>query len=104
MSLQYKKADELPAWQATVSINGALPDFSSGWTFSVRLGTTATATPTLTKTTGISGAASGVITVAWAANELNIAVGDYVAHLTATRTSDSAEATITEKITISPRL
>lgn len=104
MPLAYKKADELPAWVATVSINGTLPDFSTGWTFTVKLATTATATPTLTKSTGITGAASGVITVAWGTNELSITEQDYLAHLTGTRASDSAQFTVSERITISPRL
>jgi hypothetical protein len=102
--LSYYKSDERPAWQATIYVNGSTESMASGYTFSVKLATSAGASPTLTKTSGITGAAAGVVTVAWASGELNIAVGMYVAHLTATRTSDGAEWTVSELIDIKERL
>ena len=94
--LSYYRSDELPHWQATIQINGTGPDFSSGWTFEVKVGT-------LTKTTNITGAASGVITVAWAASDLDQTPNTYTAQLVATRTSDSAQCTVTELLEIKAR-
>lgn len=99
MPLFYHRGDERPAWVATVSLNGATDDLSSGFTFSVRV-QRGDATPVLTKTTNITGAAGGVVTVAWAENDLDIAPGTYKVLLTATRTSDSLEWTVQDKIEI----
>lgn len=100
MSLTYFEGDERPDWQATVTVNGATDDMSTGYTFSVRVATDLSASAALTKTTNITGAASGVVTVAWAAGELALTPGQYVATLTATRTSDSRNWTISEPLTI----
>lgn len=70
---------------------GALIDFSSGYTFTLKIGTRA-GTTLLTKTTGITGAAgAGVeptgtpnVIITWDAGELNITPGGYVFQLTAT--------------------
>lgn len=102
--LEYHRSDELPQWVATISYNGSLPDFSSGWTFRVVIAEDTESAAVLTKTTGITGATGGVITVAWASAELDIAPGEYVIQLKATRTSDSAEATVADVITIKARL
>lgn len=97
-SLRYTRGDELPAWAETVLLNGAVPDLSSGHTFSVviRDGDVAV----LTKTTNITGSALGVVTVAWADGELDIAPDVYRVVLTVTRTSDSAEWTVQRPIEI----
>jgi len=71
--------------------SGALIDFSSGYSFSLKIGTPGVAA-VLTKTSGITGAAGsgtapgGVpnLVVAWAADELDIAVNTYEWQLTAT--------------------
>lgn len=63
--------------------DNALIDFATGYTFEVKLllGTVVA----LTKTTGITGAATAPnVTVAWAAGELNPTPGRYRLHLTAT--------------------
>lgn len=101
--IRYYKGDERPSWVPTVTINGATDDLSSGYTFTVKLVTDLTATPTVTKTTGITGATGGTATVAWATDELNIAVGEYLAVFTAKRTSDNAEWTVTEQLEIRAR-
>jgi len=63
---------------------GALINFASGYTFECKL-VNAAGTATVTKSAGITGAATSPnITVAWAAGELNIAAGTYQVHLTAT--------------------
>ncbi len=74
--------------------SGALIDMSSGYTFSLRIGTPGS-TALLTKSSGITGAAgSGVepsgtpnVTVAFSAGELNLAAGTYAWQLTATTSS-----------------
>lgn len=105
MALQYRRADELPAWQATATVNGVAPDFSTGHTFSVRLARDSTPTTTaLTKTTNITGASGGVITVAWQADELDLPEGTYRAQLRFTQTTGTLEGTIEETIIIGSRL
>lgn len=99
MALTYHRGDELPQWVATVTINGTAPDLSSGYTFSVTV-RQGDGTAVLTKTTNITGAASGVVTVAWADGDLDIAPGTYRVLLTATRTSDSAEWTVEDQLRI----
>lgn len=103
MALSYASGDERPSWQATVTVNGVAEDMSSGYTFGVTLTNVGTGTVVLTKTTGITGATGGVVTVAWATNELAVAQGSYLAQLVATRTSDSAQWTVDEKVTIRTR-
>lgn len=73
--------------------DGQLIDFSTGYTFDYFRVGLAGATPLLSKATGITGAAgAGVeptgtpnVTVAWAAGDLNIAVGAYSWTLKATK-------------------
>ncbi len=103
MTLRYSRNDELPAWQGTVTINGVAPDLSSGWTFTVRVAVSRDDAAVLTKTTGITGATGGVFTVAWAANDLDIAPGNYVAICIGKRTSDNAEFTVIESLNIGGR-
>lgn len=102
MSLSYFAGDERPDWQATVTVNGTTDNMSSGYTFEVKVATALDATAVLTKTTGITGAANGVVTVSWADGDLAITPGTYVVTLTASRTSDSREWTISETLRILP--
>jgi len=102
MSLIYFQGDERPAWVPTVTVNGVADNMTAGYTFEVKVYADS-ATPLLTKTTNITGGAGGTVTVTWAANELNIAPGAYVAQCKASRTSDSAEWTITEPLQILAR-
>jgi hypothetical protein len=61
-----------------------LIDFSSGYTFSLKVGNPGSAA-LLTKTTNITGAATAPnVTIAWTAGELAIAPGTYTYELTAT--------------------
>lgn len=91
ISTTYTQGAELPdltvEWK---DATGAIINFSSGYTFELRLGIPGSAA-SLTKTTGITGAATAPnVWVAWASSgELNtLAPGFYHAHLRATRTSD----------------
>ena len=102
MSLTYHVGDERPAWIETVTVNGTADNMATGYTFSVKVATALDATAVLTKTTGITGAANGVITIAWTAGELDLDPGTYVAVLTATRTSDGAAWTYVESLRILP--
>jgi hypothetical protein len=105
MSLTYFRADERPAWQATVTVNGVADDLSTGHTFQVKAATAADPdTAVLTKSTGIAGAAGGVVTVSWAPNELDLEPGRYVVQLKVSRTSDAHEWTVRESMLIRPRL
>jgi len=97
--LRYHRGDERPGWVATVTVNGTADNMATGYTFAVRV-QQGDATPVLTKTTNITGAAAGVVTVLWADGDLDIPVGTYKALLVATRSSDSAEWTVQETITI----
>jgi hypothetical protein len=97
MALTYHVGDELPAWTATVTIDDVAPNLSSGYTYSLQL-KQGTGTAVLTKTTNISGSSAGVVTVAWADGDLAQTAGTYRAVLTVTRTSDSAEWTIEDRL------
>lgn len=100
--ISYYAADERPAWQPTITVNGTADDYSTGFTYEVKL-VDSLGTVTLTKTTGITGASGGVITVAWAPNELSIAAGMYTAQLKVSRTADSYEFTLEEPVQIKTR-
>lgn len=99
MALTYHRGDELPQWVATVTVNGTAPDLSTGYTFAVTV-RQGDGTAVLTKTTNITGASAGVVTVAWASDDLDITPGTYRVLLTATRTSDSAEWTVEDQLRI----
>jgi hypothetical protein len=108
MSLEYFQGDERPYWQATVTIEGVGEDMSTGYTFEVNIAATLAATPVLTKTSGITGGPDGLVTVAWAVDDLDIPPlannGKYFVQLTATRTSDNKDWTVQDKIKIKSRL
>jgi hypothetical protein len=91
----WKKTAERPALELWLQDRtGTLIDFSSGYTFSFKVGNAGTAA-LLTKTTNITGAAgsgnepSGTpnVTVTWTAGELNLTPGTYSWELTATTSS-----------------
>lgn len=102
--LTYHRADERPYWQSTVTVNGTADDMSSGYTFTAKiLASLDASSASTTKTSGITGATGGVVTVAWSGSDLDLAPGNYIATLTAKRTSDNAEWTITEPVKILAR-
>jgi hypothetical protein len=99
MSITVHSNDEQPLWVATVSVNGTLPDYSTGHSFTCVVTTTAGVT-LLTKTTNITGSVGGVITVTFTSGELSgagatatFAVNNviYVMFLTPRRIADSAD-------------
>jgi PKD repeat protein len=98
--------DEHSQWVATVTNNGVATDYSTGYTFTCTVVNSAGAT-LLTKTTGITGAASGAITVAFTGAELSSngvtatfgAPVEYLLFLVPRKTSDSSDGpTIEEKL------
>ncbi|HEU4544070.1 MAG TPA: hypothetical protein VFR23_23270 [Jiangellaceae bacterium] len=74
-------------WQTA---DGATIDFSTGYTWTLRVGNT---TGVLQKTSGITGAATDPnVTIVWAAGEWdNVPPGNYSFTLTPRRTSDSKD-------------
>lgn len=102
--IEYFASDERPAWQATVTIDGATEDLSTGHTFEVNIAPRHDPTVTaLTKTQGITGSAEGVVTVQWEPDDLDLDPGGYLVQITVTRTSDSYEWTIQEALNIKQR-
>lgn len=81
----YYRSAERPALELTLyDDDGTLIDFSTGYTFSFKIGTSG-ATAALTKTSGITGAATAPnVTVTWSAGELNLTPGNYRWQLTCT--------------------
>lgn len=99
MSYNYRVGQELPAMSFAWSDGaGALIDFSTGWTFTAKVcAATAPTTTLLTKSSGITGAATSPnVTVDWSTTDfadLTAAANGtpYVVHLTATRTADNKQ-------------
>lgn len=94
--LKYHTTAERPAAQLwLLDDDGSLIDFSSGYTFTFKVGEVGSAA-ILTKTSGIAGAVgAGVeptgtpnVTVTWAAGELAITPGLYTWQLTANTTGN----------------
>lgn len=90
--LSYRSTADRPAAKLWLTDDdGSLIDFSTGYTFSFKIGTVGSAA-LLTKSSGITGAAGAGteptgtpnITITWSAGELAIATGTYAWQLTAT--------------------
>ena len=96
---EYRKDQELPAvpleWR---DANDDLIDFSTGWTFTVKLALlTAPSTVLVTKSSGIAGAATSPnISIDWSTSDFSTLTPaesgtSYVAHVYARRTADSKD-------------
>lgn len=85
-SWTYRADQEAPSFAvAWYDRNGNLIDFSSGYTFEVKLVHKVTDAVALTKVAGITGAATSPnVVVAWSSGELAVTPGPYRLHLTAT--------------------
>lgn len=88
MQIAVRKGAELPdrgiEWR---DANGNIIDFSSGWTWQLKIGLTADGTAAITKTTGITGAATSPnVTISFSAGELDglTVETEYVCQLMAT--------------------
>lgn len=95
MTVRYHATAERPALELWLyDDDGSLIDFSSGYTFVLKVGLPGSAA-LLTKSSGITGAAgSGEeptgtpnVTVSWTAGELALTPGSYMGQLTATTSS-----------------
>jgi hypothetical protein len=82
----YRADQELPSFAISwADRDGNLIDFTSGYTFELKLAVDNVTAPVLVKTTGITGAATAPnIVVAWASGDLNVAAGVYKVYLKAT--------------------
>ena len=102
--LEYIQGADLPDAAITwLDRNGSVIDFSSGYTFSLKIGTPGQ-TALLSKSSGFTGAATSPnLTIAWATSgELNtIAAGVYSGQIKATRNSDSKDRFMPFEIKIS---
>ena len=102
MALSYFQRDERPAWQPTITVNGAVDDYTTGFTFTVTV-VDKTGATVLTKTTAITGNTGGLINVDWEPDELDLDPGMYRLQLTVRRTADEHEETISEQLLIRAR-
>lgn len=93
MTVEYTIGAELPDVAITwTDDNSAVIDFSTGWTFTVKVGLPDQAAA-LTKTTGITGAATAPnLTIAWAAGELDaVGSGAWLGQVTARNTASGKD-------------
>jgi hypothetical protein len=94
--MAYMQGAELPdeaiTWRDST---GAVIDFSSGWTFTLRVGKPGE-DALIEKTTGITGASTAPnVTIAWDQGELEpLTPGVWAVDITATRTSDDKQRTM----------
>lgn len=96
----YRKDQELPALPVTwKDRDGAIRDFSSGWTFTVKIALAdAPAVVLATKSSGITGAATAPnVLIDWAVTDWDNLTASaagikYVAHIYARRNADSKDA------------
>ena len=92
MSAQYVSGAVLADLAVTwLDDAGDVIDFSSGWTFSVKVGAP-NSTASFTKTTGITGAATAPnVTIEWATSGeiTTLGAGSHTVQITATRSADS---------------
>ena len=86
MSWVYRADQEVPSFAVDwYDRDGNLINFATGYTFEVKLINQSTGTVALTKTTGVTGAATSPnVVVAWATGQLAITPAVYRLHLTAT--------------------
>jgi hypothetical protein len=102
MAIEYYKGAELPNVDITwLDSNGDPVNFSSGYTFTVKIGTAGSAA-TVTKTSGITGTATAPnIVIAWDAAELDsLNPGTYDMDIIARETATSKDRIRSTDITI----
>jgi hypothetical protein len=105
MAITYIQGAELPDIEVTWNdSDGNAIDFTSGWTFTLRIGQTGQAA-SLEKTTGITGS-SGVggtpnVVISWSSTELEtLAVNSYKMQLIARNTSSGKDRKLSDDLVI----
>lgn len=102
----YIQSAELPDIEITWrDSDGAIIDFVSGWTFTVRVGVLGQAA-ILEKTTGITGNNTAPnLVISWSSTELNtMATGTYVLQVVARNTASGKDRAMADTITITPQV
>jgi len=106
MAIEYIKGAEYPNVEITwLDSAGNVINFSAGWTFTVKIGQAGGAA-TVTKTTGITGAATAPnVIISWAAGELDTLSAttyamDVIARETATSKDRVQSAPLTMKAAV----
>jgi hypothetical protein len=105
-TVEYTIGAELPDTAITwTDESGNLINFSSGWTFTVKVGDQGK-TALLTKSTGITGAAAAPnLTIAWAAGELDgVGSGAWACQVTAHNTASAKDRIRTFSIKLLPAI
>jgi hypothetical protein len=99
--IEYYKGAELPNVDITWLDSAGDPvNFSTGYTFTVKIGTAGSAAA-VTKTTGITGTATAPnIVISWTANELDITAGTYDMDIIARETATSKDRIQSTEIVI----
>ena len=106
MSIEIHTTDEHAQWPATIVYNGSKLDYSTGYTFTCAVVNQSTGATMLSKTTGVTGAANGLITVAFTGAELATASvtatfaatpQTYLLYLTPRKVSDSSDGPTVEE-------
>lgn len=108
MAVELHTSDEIAQWPVTIIVNGSKLDYSTGYTFTCAV-VNSSGTTLLSKTTGITGATNGQITVAFTGAELaNNSITatfnnpvSYKLYLTPRKVSDSSDGpTVEETLTM----
>lgn len=106
MAVEYFKGSELPNIELTWNdSDGALRDFSTGWTFVARVGTSGAAA-LVQKTTGITGGNTAPnVVISWDTSELaSLTPGEYVVDVIATFTATGQRLIRSFAISILPAI
>lgn len=106
MPISYIQGAELPDVEITWrDSDGTVIDFSTGWTFIVRIGTTGQAA-VLEKTAGITGDnTSPNLIISWSNTELEtIPVGPYDLQVIARQTVSGKDRKFSDSLTIDPQV
>lgn len=106
MPVTYIQGAELPDIEVTwKDSDGAVIDFSTGFTFTVRLGQIGQVA-TLTKTTGITPSATTPnLVISWSNTEIeSLAANTYTMEVIARHTSSGKDRKMHDQVTISPQV
>jgi hypothetical protein len=104
--VSYIQSAELPDIQITWrDSDGDIIDYSTGWTFIVRIGMLGQSA-VLEKTTGVVGNNTAPnIVITWSSTELNtLATGTYVLQVVARETASGKDRVMADSITITPQV